>query len=91
MIEPDIVNSVFQFSAGLFLWNNVRMLVKHKKVQGISVLSIIFFTLWGYWNLFHYPVLHQWKSFVAGIFVVLANTVWVYLAFRYRKLERISK
>lgn len=84
MDAADLINALFESSAGLFLWNNVRLLYKHKKVRGVSVLSTTVFTLWGYWNLYYYPYLNQWLSFLGGILVVFANTTWVYLALRYR-------
>lgn len=43
-----------------------------------------FFWSWGIWNLFFYPSLGQWYSFVGGIALVAGNTVWVALALRYR-------
>lgn len=78
-------NGIFELSASLFLWNNVRMLYKHKVVKGVSVLSITVFTLWGFWNLYYYPWLSQWSSFIGGLGVVSANVTWVYLALRYKK------
>ena len=78
-------NGIFELSASLFLWNNVRMLYKHKVVKGVSILSITVFTLWGFWNLYYYPWLSQWSSFIGGLGVVSANVTWVYLALRYKK------
>lgn len=87
MNVPDLINALFELSAGFFLFNNVRILYKQKKVRGISILSAIVFTAWGYWNLYYYPHLNQWLSFLGGILVVVANTAWIYLAIRYRKKE----
>lgn len=91
MIIQDVINSLFEVSAGLFLWNNVRILYRDKKVRGVSILSITVFGVWGYWNLYYYPFLHQWMSFLGGLLVVFANTMWVYLAIRYAKKERRNK
>jgi len=92
MIIQDLINSLFELSAGFFLWNNVRVLYRDKKVRGISILSIGVFTIWGYWNLYYYPFLDQWLSFLGGMLVVFANTVWVYLAIHYaRKKGGISE
>ena len=84
MSWQDIVNGAFEASAGLFLFNNVRLLWKHKKISGVSVLSTAVFTAWGYWNLYYYPHLNQMMSFLGGIGVVAANTMWVILAIRYK-------
>jgi len=88
MIIQDLINSLFELSAGFFLWNNVRVLYRDKKVRGISILSIGVFTIWGYWNLYYYPFLDQWLSFLGGMLVVFANTVWVYLAIRYTREKK---
>ncbi len=85
MFNPDLINSLFEGLAGVMLWNNVRVLAKHKEIRGISVLTVILFSLWGYWNLFYYPHLDQWLSFVAGILVVTANSAWIVLALKYRR------
>ena len=91
MSIPDMINALFESSAGLFLWNNVRLLFKQKRVRGVSVLSTAVFTLWGFWNLYYYPHLNQWWSFFGGLWVVTANTTWVYLALHYRKKEKRIK
>jgi len=88
MSIPDLINSIFEFSAGLFLWNNVRVVIKHKKVRGYSILAVIVFSIWGYWNLFYYPHLNQWLSFFGGLNVVIPNTIWVILALYYTKKEK---
>jgi len=58
--------------------------LKHKKIRGVSLLPTIFFSIWGFWNLFYYPYLGQMISFYAGITVVSANTLWIVLAIYYR-------
>ena len=83
-MQPDLINGLFETAAGILLWNNVRVLFKDKKVRGYSGMAVIFFCLWGYWNLFYYPSLGQWFSFLGGLNVVLANTVWVGLMLKYR-------
>ena len=85
MSWQDIVNGAFESIAGLLLWNNVRVLLKHKQVHGISIFSTAAFTLWGYWNLYYYPHLNQTISFIGCILVVSANTAWVILAVRYSR------
>jgi len=85
MIIQDLINSIFESMAGILLWNNVRILYQDKKVRGVSVFTTAVFGAWGYWNLYYYPFLHQWMSFLGGLLVVFANTVWVYLAIRYAR------
>ena len=85
---PDAINGAFELASGFFLWNNVRILVKQRSIRGVSILTTAAFTLWGFWNLFYYPHLGQWLSFVGGLNVVSANATWVYLAVRYSNSSR---
>lgn len=84
---PDFINGLFEMSGGFFLWNNVRILFRQKKIRGVSILTTAIFSAWGFWNLFYYPHLGQWLSFVGGINVVLANTAWVILALKYKGIK----
>ena len=80
----DLANGCFEFGGALFLLLNVIRLFKDKRVAGVSVATVAFFGIWGVWNLFYYPSLEQWASFVAGIAVVIANSAWVVLALYYK-------
>ncbi len=81
----DLINSMFELGAGIMILNNCRVTIRDKEVKGVSILSVAFFTLWGFWNLYYYPSLNQHLSFVAGILIVTANVWWVYLLMKYRK------
>lgn len=84
----DLINSLFELFASLFILNHCRVLYKQKDVKGVSILSTIFFTSWGLWNIFYYPSLGQTLSFYAGIGVFLANMLWVSMMVYYsRKCE----
>lgn len=81
---PDLINGSFEFLAGFFVLNHCRMVLKDKAVAGVSIISIVFFTLWGFWNLYYYPHLDQLWSFYGGMFIVTANTLWVILLIKYK-------
>jgi hypothetical protein len=81
----DFINGSFEFLAGFFVLNHCRIVLKDKKVKGVSIISTIFFTSWGFWNLYYYPHLNQWLSFIGGIFIVSANTLWVILMIYFRR------
>lgn len=81
----DIINGGFELVAGFLLWINVWRLYHDKKVRGVAILPTSFFAAWGYWNLYFYPSLNCWYSFIGGALVVLANTVWVGQMVYYRK------
>ena len=89
---PDIVNATFEFCAGFAVLNHCRVLIRDQEVKGISLLSIAFFTAWGFWNLFYYPHLGQIWSFLGGLFIVTANMLWLALLVFYsghlQKLQR---
>jgi hypothetical protein len=76
-ISPDLINGLFEFGGSILLWKNVRQLNKDKEIKGVHWAPTMFFFLWGLWNLFYYPSLQQWASFMGGMSIVIANGVWV--------------
>ena len=81
----DLINGTFEILGGLMVLNHCRIVWRDKAVAGVSILSIIFFMTWGIWNLYYYPSLNQWWSFLGGIAIVIANVLWVVLLIKYRK------
>lgn len=73
----DIINGLYESLGGVFITLSIRRLHRDKKVQGVSAIPTAFFASWGYWNLYFYPHLDQWFSFVGGVGIVAANTVWL--------------
>ncbi len=90
MAGHDFINGCFEFTAGVLLWLNVWKLHKDKKVFGVHVVPVIFFTVWGYWNLIFYPAVNAWVSFGAGMLVTLANTVWGIQVLYYLRKQRVQ-
>lgn len=84
MILLDLINGTFEMLAGFFVINHCRVLMQHKESRGVSLASIVFFTVWGFWNLVYYPALGQVASFIGGVFVVAANAFYVALMIIYR-------
>jgi hypothetical protein len=82
---PDLINGLFEAFGGLLLWQNVRRIRRDKQVRGTDWRVTIFFTSWGYWNMFYYPFLSQRVSFVGGLIIAFANSFWIFYAFKYRK------
>jgi len=74
--------------AGVFVLDHCRNVLKDKMVAGVSIVAVIFFTLWGFWNLYYYPHLDQWLSFYGGLFIVMANFLWVVLLIKYKGEEK---
>lgn len=84
----DIGNGFFEGGLAVLLTYNIKSLIRDKEVKGASLLPSIFVTIWGYWNLYYYPSLHQWISFVGGLGVCFMNTWWLSLAFYYKRQQR---
>ena len=80
----DVVNGSFELLGGFMILNHCRAVWRDKAVAGVSILSTVFFTMWGFWNLYYYPSLDQWWSFVGGLMIVGANILWIALLLKYR-------
>jgi hypothetical protein len=81
--HKDLVTALFETTGSLMIWRNVQSLYKAKHFAGVRIGPTAFFAAWGFWNLFYYPHLQQWKSFVGGVCITTANTVWVGLMIYY--------
>lgn len=78
MNYPDLINGLFE-SFGVFaVWGNVLRLKRDKDVKGIVWQFTIVYWLWGLYNCFYYPWLHQWFSFSAGLVLCIGNGFWLY-------------
>ncbi len=83
-MSPDMINGLFEVVGGCFLLLNCRRIYKDREVKGTSVLPVIFFTSWGFWNLFFYPSMGAWYSFYGGMVIAAANTIWISLVVYYK-------
>lgn len=79
----DLVNGSFEILGAVALWGNVRALLRDKKIAGVDWRAVAFFQAWGLWNLYYYPSLDQWASFVGGLAICAVNTIWLSLVFYY--------
>ncbi len=84
-MTADAINAILEFVGGLFVLGHCRAVWRDRMVKGVSIPSTVFFLVWGIWNLYYYPSLGQWFSLAGGIFLTLANCLWVGLLFRFRK------
>jgi hypothetical protein len=85
MQTPDVVNGSFETIGAAMCWLNVHKITKDKKVVGLYWPVQAFFSVWGVWNLYYYPSLGQWASFLGGALLVMGNTTWTLLAAYYSK------
>lgn len=84
-MNVDTVNAVFEGGGALLLVLNIRRLMRDKRLAGVSLVPTVWWNLWGVWNVYYYHALAQTFSFVAGLGVLAANTVWVVLALVYAR------
>lgn len=52
-------------------------------MRGVDWRVTAFFAIWGGWNLYYYPSLGQWASFMGGVVIVTTNIIWLLLALHY--------
>lgn len=87
----DAINGLFEFIGSILTWMNVTRTYKDKGYAGIYLPSVVFFSSWGIWNLYFYPHLNQWLSFLGGCSLVIANLLWVGMMYYYgHKKERLN-
>lgn len=79
----DMINAAFEAGSAVLLWLNVHRLFKDKRLSGVSVFPVAWFSLWGGWNMVYYQQLEQRCSWAAGVAVFVANSVWLVLAIYY--------
>lgn len=86
MSKADLANAVFEGGGAILTWLNVFKLRRDREVKGVDWRVTAFWSAWGLWNCFYYPMLGQTASAYAGVVLCVGNCVWVYLAaWRYRK------
>lgn len=90
MAWPDIVNGSYELLGAPFILLSVLKLYRDKTIKGVSWTAVLFFTTWGYWNLFYYPYLGQWCSFAGGIAIVIVNTIWLSQIAYYLRKDRTN-
>lgn len=81
----DTINALFEFTGAFFIIGHIAALLKDKSVAGVWWPAVLFFTMWGVWNLWYYPSLDQWLSFVAGALLATCNAVYVALLVYYSR------
>ncbi len=84
----DLVNGLYEGCGGFIILLSIIKLHKDKMVRGVHILTTAFFMSWGWWNLYYYPHLGQWVSWVGGLLIVTANSFWVGQMIYYTRKER---
>jgi hypothetical protein len=85
---PDLINGGFEILGAPFIFLSIIKLFRDKEVKGINWMHVSFFTAWGFWNLFYYPHLGQWCSFLGGLGIVISNSIWLGMLFYYLRRSK---
>jgi len=88
MQHLDIINGSFEILGAFLCWKNAYILHKEKETKGVYWPTSAFFTIWGIWNIYYYPNLGQWLSFIGGIFLVSGNLAWTLQAIYYKYIKK---
>lgn len=84
MNASDLTNALFELGASAAIWISIFKVWEDKFVAGISWLTILFFTTWGFWNLYYYYDLEQYLSWYAGMAMAVTNVVYLYSLIKFR-------
>lgn len=80
----DKINSGFEFAGGFFTIFHILQVLHDKSVSGLSLYTITFFVIWGYWNVYYYKSIKQPWSLRATYFITFMNTIWLALLIYYK-------
>lgn len=81
----DAVNGLYESLGGLFIAFSIWRLWHDKQCKGISLVHVLFFWSWGFWNLYFYPAVGAWYSFYGGIGIVIVQSIWLAMILYYRR------
>ncbi|KZX57708.1 hypothetical protein A3709_18975 [Halioglobus sp. HI00S01] len=81
-------NAGFELFGAFAGLNNCRAVYRARMWAGVSPMSSVFFWLWGVWNLYFYGSLDQTFSMLASVALVGTNSIYLYLLWRYRHVEK---
>lgn len=82
-MSADQINAAFEAAGAGVTLLNVRRLLRDRMVQGVSWVPTLFFAAWGGWNIIFYGQVHQPWSCVAGSALVVVNTAWLFLLWKF--------
>lgn len=83
-MSADLFNAFFELFGGAFVMLNVIDIWKKRIVAGQTLTAMGFFTSWGIWNMFYYPLLGQWWSAAGALGVCAVNALMIYSILKFR-------
>lgn len=85
---PDLINGLFEMCGGAFIVLSIVKLYHDKEVRGISWWHVGFFSAWGAWNVWFYSAVDLWLSWLGGIGIFVANTIYLAGLIYYSRKQR---
>lgn len=83
-MTADAVNATYELLGCIAIGASCYRVHKDKQVKGVSLVTVGFFTSWGFWNLYYYPHIGQLYSGIGAAITCATNCLWVYLIVKYR-------
>jgi len=80
----DIINAMFELGGFMAIIPSILAVLRDKCWQGLSLMTPVFFTSWGFWNILYYPHLDQFWSACAAVLLTVSNSIYLALLFKYR-------
>jgi hypothetical protein len=81
----DGVNSAFISIGGWLVFLNCWQLFKDKLLSGVSIISLVFYTVWGMFNAYYYLTLGKFEPMWAEVFISVGNLCYLYMAVKYNR------
>lgn len=87
----DLANGLFETIGGLMYILNIKVILQHKEVKGISLIPNVFYFSWSIFNLYFYSYNDLMFSFYGGVILGLFSGTWLSLAiyYKYWNLKKI--
>ena len=90
MNYSDLANGLLETIGGIMYMINIKVILKHKEVKGISLIPNIFYFLWAIFNLYFYSYNSLMFSFYGGIVLVIFSGIWLGLAVYYNYIRNTN-
>jgi len=81
----DAINALFELGGAFAIIPSIVAAHRAKRIAGVSIFTSLFFTSWGWWNIFYYPSLDQTLSACAAVLLAATNSIWLGQIWIYRR------
>ena len=88
-MEADLINSMFEFVGAGAVALSAYSCYQNKSADGVHWFSVMFFFIWGWWNLYFYGSLDQTASLIASMLMVIIQMVYMVLVIKYTWRKKV--